>query len=58
VTKGLLAHGLAVEHEHGTGNPLVGSGRGGIGRRGRPAMIGGSVRRRNDGARVPGATVG
>jgi hypothetical protein len=48
---GLLACGLAVEHERGMGKPLGGSGRGGIGRRGRPAVTGGSVRRRNDGAR-------
>jgi hypothetical protein len=52
-TVGLLTCGLAVEYERGMGNPLVGSGRGGIGRRGRPAVTGGSARRRNDGARVP-----
>jgi hypothetical protein len=32
VTAGLLACGLAVEYERGMGNPLVASGRGGIGR--------------------------
>jgi hypothetical protein len=39
---GLLACGLAVEYERGMGNPLVGSGRGGIGRRGWLVVIGGS----------------
>jgi hypothetical protein len=33
---------LAVEYERGMGNPLVGSGRGGIGRRGWLAVTGGS----------------
>jgi hypothetical protein len=46
VTAGLLACGLAVEYEHGMGNPLVGSGRGGIGRRGWLAVTGGSGTRR------------
>jgi hypothetical protein len=53
---GLLACGLAVEHERGMGNPLVGSGRGGIGRRERLAGRGGSGRRTRRRARVPGAT--
>jgi hypothetical protein len=42
VTAGLLACGLAVEYERGMGNPLVGSGRGGISRRGWLAVTGGS----------------
>jgi hypothetical protein len=37
-----LACGLAVEHERGMGNPLVGSGRGDIGRREWLAEKGGS----------------
>ena len=35
------SRGLAHEHEHGMANPLVGSVRGYIGRRGRPAVTGG-----------------
>jgi hypothetical protein len=50
---GLLACGLAVEHERGMGNPLVGSGRGDIGRRERLAGRGGSGNGHHRRAPVP-----
>jgi hypothetical protein len=48
-----LACGLAVEHERGMDNPLVGSGRGDISRRERLAGRGGSGDGHHRRARVP-----